>query len=246
MTQQSDRVDTMRMKAVLVLCATIAFVSSPLWTSGFGGFDPNRYPIPQIDPPVQPAGYAFSIWGPIYLWLLVSAGFGLVKRSDVPGWDGPRWPLTISLAVGAPWISVAVLSPVWATVMIWIMLVSALIALFRMPGQDHAWLAAPVALYAGWLTAASFVATSLLGAGYGVAMGEVGWAWAGLLAALATGIAIQRALPGRPLYGAAICWALVAVAVQNWGADWALVMLAILGAGAMAVTAFAALKARPA
>lgn len=30
--------------------------------------------MPQVDPPVQPAGWAFSIWSEIYLWLIVSAG----------------------------------------------------------------------------------------------------------------------------------------------------------------------------
>ena len=46
---------------------------------GFGGFDANQFPVPQVNPSVQPAGYAFSIWG---LGLFVadcrlrSTGFG--------------------------------------------------------------------------------------------------------------------------------------------------------------------------
>jgi hypothetical protein len=92
--------DTARMKAILVLAAAIAFASAPLWSDGFGGFDPYRYPDPQVDPPVQPAGYAFSIWGPIYLWLLAHAAYGLFARADDAGWDRTRWPLFISLGIG--------------------------------------------------------------------------------------------------------------------------------------------------
>jgi hypothetical protein len=47
------------LKAVLTLLAAIAFLLSPLLSSGFNGFSPGQFPIPQIDPPVQPAGYAF-------------------------------------------------------------------------------------------------------------------------------------------------------------------------------------------
>ncbi|MDU8943236.1 hypothetical protein [Ovoidimarina sediminis] len=229
LTETSRTTDTRRMKAILTLCAAVAFASAPFWTSGFGGFDPNRYPIPQIDPPVQPAGYAFSIWGPIYLWLIVSAGFGLFRRAEDANWDKVRVPLILSLVLGTPWISVAMVSPIWATVMIWGMLGGALLALARSPLGDHWWLRAPLALYAGWLTAASFVSLALLGAGYGVAMGATGWAWAALTLALATGLAVQRALPGAPLYGLALAWALLAVAVKNGAAAPGLTALAGIG-----------------
>ena len=52
-----------RVLAVLVLVATLTFVCSPLATIGFNGFRPEQFPVPQTDPPVQPAGYAFSILG---------------------------------------------------------------------------------------------------------------------------------------------------------------------------------------
>ena len=52
------------------------FAASPFLSEGFNGFAPDQFPVPQDDPPVQPAGYAFSIWGVIYLWLIVGTGFG--------------------------------------------------------------------------------------------------------------------------------------------------------------------------
>jgi hypothetical protein len=234
--------DTARMKAILVLAAAVGFASSPFWSDGFGGFDPNRYPDPQIDPPVQPAGYAFSIWGPIYLWLLAHAGFGLVRRAGDAAWDAGRWPLFLSLAIGTSWISVAQRSPLLATLLIWIMLGGALIALLRTPRGDRWWLAAPLGLYAGWLTAASFVALALLGGGYDIIFGETAWAWIALLTALATVLAIQSRVPHAPEYGLAAAWAFVAVAVQNWGVSVPLVGAALLAASIAAARALARVR----
>ena len=109
-----------RMKAVLTLTAAVLFVVSPLYAGAFRGYQPGQFPGPQIDPPVVPSGYAFSIWGLIYLLLLVHAAYGLLKRDEDPDWDRTRWPLMTSLAVGASWISVAQISPVWATILIWV------------------------------------------------------------------------------------------------------------------------------
>ena len=63
------------MLAILVLTAAIAFAVSPLMVPGFNGFEPGQFPVPQEDPPAQPAGWAFSIWLLIYVWLIAGAGF---------------------------------------------------------------------------------------------------------------------------------------------------------------------------
>lgn len=201
-------------RALLVLALTLAFGASPLWVPDFGGFDPDRFPIPQHDPPVQPEGYAFAIWGIIFLWLIVGAGFGLWKRGHDPAWDRMRLPLALSLAVGAIWLPVAVLSPVWASLLIWAMLLPALVALMRAPRTDR-WAGAwPLGLYAGWLSAASCVAIGLLLGGYGVTSEDLA---AVLMIALAALIAVlvQGRAPGIPTYGVAAIWAFVAIIVQN-------------------------------
>ncbi|MEO0937069.1 MAG: hypothetical protein AAFY38_02830 [Pseudomonadota bacterium] len=227
--------------ALPVLLATLAFAASPFLVPDFGGFDPAAFPIPQPNPPVQPAGYAFSIWGVIYLWLLVSAGFGLLSRAEGATWGAMRAPLLVSLAVGAVWLLVAVRSPVWASVLIWVMLGGALAALYRAPVQDR-WLAAePVALYAGWLSAASVVSLGLLAAGYGL-MGGVAAGWAGIVAASGLGFAVQWSLGRAPFYGVAVIWALAAVAVRNAG-ETELMTAALAGAALVGVaTARAALR----
>lgn len=224
--------DTSRMKAILVLAAAIAFAAAPFFVP-FDGFDPSQYPVPQDDPPVQPAGYAFSIWGPIYLWLLASAGFGLVQRADSAAWDRTRWPLFLSLAPGAAWLSVAQISPVWATVLIWFMLATALVALLRAPSDDKASLAWPVGLYAGWLTAASAVSLGLLSAGYGFA-GPVTAAWVAIAIAALVAAGVVR-WTANPAYALAVIWALIAVVVRNLGGPGGVTFAAGFAAVALAL-----------
>lgn len=227
-----------RMKAVLTLAAALLFATSPLFSGSFGGFDPAQFPVPQVDPPIVPAGYAFAIWGLIYVYLVVHAAFGLLKRDTDPSWDTVRWPLIVSLTLGASWISVAKISPLWATVLIWMMLVTALVALFRSPLSKERWLIqVPLAVYAGWLTAASFVSLGLVGAGYDVLTNHYGWAWITLISTLVFAGVVQLRSSETPEYGLTVCWALIAIAVRNLGTSWDLSAFAIIGTIAVGLIA---------
>ncbi|MFP7673174.1 hypothetical protein ACG74X_07430 [Marivita sp. S0852] len=218
-----------RIWSLLVLIAALAFAASPWFTQGFNGFEPDQFPTPQDDPPVQPAGYAFAIWGLIYLWLIIGAGFGLVKRSDDPDWAAMRPPLVLSLAVGATWLPVATVSPLAATVLIWVMLVSALVSLFRVGDTDRWFQQTPVAIYAGWLTAASCVAIGLVLGGYGL-LPETIAAIVALGIGLAIALFVQYRLHRAPEYGITVIWALVGVIVANTGPlNIAVVGLCVLG-----------------
>jgi hypothetical protein len=213
------------MKATLVLIAALAFAIAPFLSPEFGGFDPTRYPVPQDDPPVQPAGWAFSIWGLVYVVLIAHAVFGLAQHRHDEAWQRGRIALIVSLAVGASWLPVALLSPVWATVLIWVMLVSVLVALFQTEGARPPWQAHwPLALYAGWLTAASFVSIGLLLAGYGV-VSEVTAAIVAL--ALATGFAALNQINlGHWPYGAGVAWGFSGIAAKNFGSQMLISALA--------------------
>lgn len=225
----------MRAKALLLFAAAVAFVLGPFLVPGFGGFDPTLYPNPQVDPPVQPAGYAFAIWGPIYLWLLAATGFGLFRRHDDRDWDRHRVPLFVSLVIGASWLPVALVSPIWATILIFAMLVFAAIALARAPLADR-WLGkAPIAFYAGWLTAASFASLGLTGAGFEIAFGEVTWAQICIVLAFATALLVHRMRQDEPIYFLSIIWALVAIAVKNGAVVPSVTWLAAGGAALLAL-----------
>ncbi len=229
------------MKALLTFVAALAFGASALAVQGFRGFRPDQFPIPQIDPPVQPAGYAFAIWGVIYLWLILGAGFGVVLRPVEDDWDEMRLPLIGSLGIGAFWIPVANVSPFWATVMIWAMLALAVMALLKAGRDDPWWQRAPIGLYAGWLTAAASVATGLLLAGHGL-LGAQTAALVAIGLALAVGLGVLLLRHDIPTYALALAWALVGVMVSNL-APLNLVVLATCAVG-LAILALQILATR--
>lgn len=215
--------------AILVLGATFLFVISPWLTPGFNGFDPQRFPVPQIDPPIQPADYTFAIWGLIYLWLIAGGLFGLLRAAEDADWQAMRPPLLVSLLIGMFWIAVANVSPIWATIMIMVMAVTAIIAFLR-AGQHNAlfqiW---PVALYAGWLTAAAGVAVGVLLGGYGI-LAPQSAALLCLSGVLVTAFLVQSARPQNSGYLAALVWALIGVIVSNLpNFNWPVIVLAGLG-----------------
>ena len=226
-----------RVWAALVLGAAILFAASPWFTQGFNGFEPDQFPVPQDNPPVQPAGYAFAIWGLIYLWLLIGAGFGLLKRSDDPDWAAMRPPLVVSLAIGATWLPVANLSPVIATILILAMLGTAFVSLFCVGDTDRWLQQSPVAIYAGWLTAASSVSVGLLLGGYGVLSGT----WAAIVAlsiGLIVALVAQYRLHRAPEYGITVIWALIGVIVANTGP----LNIAVVGLCVIGIVAILALR----
>lgn len=221
----------MHMKAIFAFVGALAFaILGPLLAPGFGGYDPSLFPIPQDNAPIVPAGYAFAIWGVIYTWLVISGGFGVFKRADAEDWGPMRWPLIASLVIGTPWLAVAMISPLWATVLIFAMLILALVAMDRAPVLDPWWARAPVSLYAGWLTAASFASLGILAAGHGVIFGQVGWALICLAGAFSVALIGHKMRPDAPLYPLGTAWALIAIVVRNWGTQWGVAAVAALAA----------------
>jgi len=233
------------MKAILLFSAAVAFVTAPLLVPSFDGFDPAAFPYPPVDPPVQPAGYAFAIWGLLYVWLLLHAGYGLLMRADDKAWDAPRWPLFVSLGLGAIWLELAKQMPVMAVVLIWVMTGCALLALLRCPPKpgvkiDRWLLRAPIAAYAGWLTAAAGVGTGVVMTGYGL-LSPVAVALVMLVPILLLAMAVQIRTEA-PEYGAAVLWALIALVVANATDAPVVALAAFVGAGIVAAAVWATLR----
>ena len=231
-----------RLLPVLILLATLAFAASPFMVTNFAGFDPALFPVPQNDPPVQPAGWAFAIWGLLYLWLIVSAGYGVLRRADTPAWAPHRPWLLANMVLGVAWLPAAERSVLGATVLLGAMLVLSLPALFRTPRRDRWWLQAPLALYAGWLTAAFSASVGLVLAGWGL-MAETPAALVALCFALVVGVTVQMRLARAPGYGLALIWALVAIATKN-AAVPNLPVAALAGAGAAVVLLVVIMRTR--
>ncbi|WP_282024830.1 hypothetical protein [Limimaricola cinnabarinus] len=221
-----------------ILALSISFAAAPLLSSPFSGFTADQLPNPQIDPPVQPAGWAFSIWGLIYLWLIVSAAYGVWKRSDAEDWHRARLPLLVALGVGTPWLAIANASAIWATITIFVMAAGAIGAFLAAPARDIWWFRVPVGIFAGWLSAASFVSLGSTAAGYGLVMGQTGWAILCVFLATLLALAVQSRRPRAASYGLTVAWALIAIVVANGltlpGFVALASLVAILGALALA------------
>lgn len=224
-----------QISAFLMLVLAVAFAIAPFLTSPFSGFESEQLPIPQIDPPIQPAGYAFSIWGVIYCWLIVSSVFGVIKRRDDRDWTRARAPLIFSLAIGVPWLAIANTSAIWATITILLMAIGAIAALLTAPVRDRWMFQAPVGIYAGWLTAASSVSLGTTMAGYGVLMGAMGWAYLGITIGFVASVLVFRQRPNAPGYLLAVIWALIGIMVANAPQNMLLGAFAALGAVLLAV-----------
>jgi hypothetical protein len=181
-------------------------------------------------PAIQPAGYAFSIWGLIYLWLLAHAAFGLVKRRNDPAFLRPALPLLVSGLLGSVWLAIASSAPLLATLVILVMGGLAMLAYMRADQTQDRWLlAAPLAIYAGWLTAACGVSVGVILAGYGV-LSNTGSAL--LLLAVVIGVAlfVQTRRPTMPVYGATVVWAAIGVVLANWTDNQTVALTAAAGA----------------
>lgn len=232
-----------RLNPILVLLMALAFGLSPLLTPDFRGYDATQFPVRLDSPAILPAGYAFAIWGLIYLWLVLHAAFGLWKRASDPAWDGVRVPLILSLAVGAVWLFVAVRDPVWASVLIAVMLGGALMALLRAPAAPDRWLLlAPLAIYAGWLSAATGVSLGVLLAGFGW-LSDTASAVVMLTVVLALAVTVQLRLGRAPEYALTVVWALVAVCLRNGTGNLVVTGLAAAGCAVMLAVAWRARRA---
>lgn len=226
----------------LTLLFAILFALSPLASDGFNGFKPDQFPVVQERWPVQPAGWAFSIWGLIYLWLIAGSAWGLWKASDNPDWQAMRMPLLISLFVGTFWIAAANASPTLATVMIIVMAVAAIIAFLHAGDRQPFWQVGPVGLYAGWLTAATGVAIAVLLSGYGI-MSARPAAMLLIVVVLALALWVQSRRPSGVTYPIAVAWALIGIVAANWGTGHGHVAF-LAGLGIVALAAQYLLRGR--
>jgi len=198
--------------APITLLAALAFAGSPLLSNGFRGFTPGQFPVISDSWPIVPVGWAFAIWGVIYLWLVLGALVGLVRAFSEPEWQQMRRPLALSLGIGAFWIAAANLQPVLATVMLIFMAATAIAAFLRAPAG--VWSAWAVGLYAGWTTAACGVAIAISLSGQGVLTSQNA-AYLCLLGVIAVALAVLWRRAEVLSYAFGVAWALWGVIVAN-------------------------------
>lgn len=203
---------TFSIRKIILLGLTIAFALGPIFSNGFGGFSAESFPVQLERWPAQPAGWAFSIWGLIYLLLIATSAGSVLFAQGSDRWNGLFWPLGLSLALGVFWVEAAMRSPLLATAMILPMAATAVLAMLRLRNIWQDWLA--VGLYAGWLTAATGVAISIIVSGYGV-MSPRAAAILLILVVLIVAFVITQHRPDIISYRAGVIWALIGVIAAN-------------------------------
>jgi hypothetical protein len=177
-----------------------------------------------------PAGYAFSIWGLIYLGLLAH-GIFQVKRAFFDRKDDD-----FILRIG-PWLIIANLANaawIWfwlnentgiSVLMILAMLVSLLVIVVRLQMERRdapvpliIWTRWPISLYSGWITVATIanIAAYLVKIGWEALFTDITWTVIMIVVATIINL-LMILLRNMKVYAAVGVWAIVAIAVRHWG-----------------------------
>lgn len=235
-------------RRLLVLLAALA---APL--IGYGqmaldiGLSPGEFAA-QGDSTLRVAGYAFSIWGVIYVWLIaygVYQALPATAESDVLLRLG--WPSALALSGVGLWVLASAADWEWATVgIILAAKLCLLVPLIRHAGlirqeptRRRALTAWPLALLAGWLTVASVVNILTAATSQGLISPDTanGWALAGV--GWVTAFTLWATARMRIwTYPVPVTWGLAGAAYAEWTdgdallAGSALAAAALIGLGA--------------
>jgi hypothetical protein len=220
--------DESMLRRAAVLLLGVSQLLAPLWLfPGTFNEQTAKPPLAAVPNPATPAGYAFAIWGVIYLGALAFAVYqALPSNANDPLLERIGWLTAAGYALCIAWLLAARFGPVWATVPIILGMLCCLGAAFAIVMQrrealgvlQHAVVAAPLALYVGWLSAASFVNAADVLPGYGFARfgmsaQSFGVLVIGCAALLACAVTLRTA--AYPAYVVAVLWALTAIVARN-------------------------------
>lgn len=230
------------LRSIIVLLATLAAIlAAPVleWTGV--GLTAATF-ANDGDQTIRAAGYAFSIWGVIYLGAFIYAVWQILPSTrETPELAAVAWPSAIALAGCAAWLVAASLDIKAATVAIIVIsalaMISGLLAARRADGrlwpEGHRVIFWPLGLLGGWLTIASALNILTVLTAWGVIGPDTAQAWAlgGIAAVVLVGGAVLLRL-GHLAYGLPIAWGLAAVYVAE-RSDKPLVAWTALGASGL-------------
>jgi hypothetical protein len=230
--------------AVLLLSLAMPTVA---WFSQQGAFGPTNGALSDRYPTlVVAAGYAFAIWGLIFL---LDVAFGAWQFSSSRRNEGAlatvRLPAAIGFGLTALWMPVFSRQVFWlALLIIWTALACLAVCAVRLsrdprPESGQRWWAwLPLSLHAGWLTLAAILNTAQVIVAYRLLATDdmLGWSVVLFVTAAVLLLALNQRMHGNLAYTAAAVWALVAVQVKQSAnglpggttAAWIAVVLAVL------------------
>ncbi|GAA3952782.1 hypothetical protein [Hymenobacter algoricola] len=194
---------------------------------------------------LTPAGYAFSIWGLIFLGLLVYAVWQLLpaqRTAQLP--DAVARPLTLACVATGGWLVVFAYELMPLSVLVMLLILGALIVAFGRvrrrvrAGLAPRWVSIPFALYLGWISVALVINAT-------IGLRELGWQTAAngsvllTFVLLAVVVGLGLAIGGvfrSVVFPLVIAWALVAIWVAQRGGTYPeLALAALVGAGVVAL-----------
>jgi len=175
-----------------------------------------------------PAGYVFSIWGVIYLLLL---GFTVYQarpaQRDAAFQGEIGWLFFASCALNAAWIFLWHWRLVLSSVVIMFGLLGTLVTIYLRldvgrgePSRDvRLFVHLPISVYLGWITVAPIANVTALLVSWGwPSFGPAAVNWTLLVIAVAVALSLANAWTrGDAGYSLVLVWALVGIAVKQWG-----------------------------
>lgn len=200
----------------------------------------------QFDTLITPAGYAFGIWGLIYLLLLAFVAyqwFAWTKnRIDEELVKTGPW-FVISNIANSSWIIFWVNGYVGISVLVILLLLISLIVLtlklrleiWDAPVRIIAFVWWPICVYLGWVITATVVNIAIY-------LKDTGWNmfglsepfWAVFMIIVAAAIYILLIFTRNMREAAAVgIWALIAIAVKQWNADETIVLTSLIASGVL-------------
>jgi len=216
-------------RVAIILAVVVQIGAGFLPRFGIGEFIGDRSDA--VRTLITPAGWAFAIWGPLFLLSIAFAFWQALPAQRTNAFLARiGWPAAIALAAQGVWstytqlanltvISVAIILVSLAGLLI---VLRALVTAPSLSIGERLFAAPAFSALAAWLTAASIVNISASLKYHGLAGAEPAPVVTAVMIVIGSGIAAIAAarVRGAPLYGLVFTWALVAINAAG-GPRWA-------------------------
>ncbi len=244
------------MKKVYALINTVVVLAVIFWNYWSNTGAINGHTVGELSDKYAslftPAGYAFAIWGLIFLGLLVLVGsqlrmaFGSGADSDTILQMGP-W-LTIANLGNAAWLWIWLHEDIGVSVLIMLVILFSLIQIvlrlnmerWDAPGHLVATVWWPICLYSGWIAVATIANISawLASMHWSAVFSEVQWTVIMISVAGILNLVVLQTRNMREFASVGV-WAIAAIAVKHWDKipviQWICVLwVVVLGVAIMA------------
>jgi translocator protein len=205
-----------KFKQILVLLATIAVVFvNYLATKGYIGGISTDYVSNLYPTYLTPAGYAFSIWGLIYLGLILFSIYQAMP-SQTDNYKQVRGFYLLNCVANCVWIWLWHHQLIAASVGAMLVILASLIAInFNLTKADSLIARVPLGIYFGWITVATLANIAVCFVYLGIEV-SITLACVAITIAAICGVIFSLKLKNAA-YGLAITWGIVAIAVKHGG-----------------------------